>query len=731
MQRVRAPYASAAIGATIATWTGRVCAATEGLIMTSFSKSEVSATSRPPTGSAALDWAVTAFGFNPDGANIRQEGVESLQQWLGKNGQEIRPDGLLGPATLAALERAYRASQVSDSRSGDPGEAAAADTLDSQSTGTGTGEAVKKAARPRKAKKTAQTKARRQTRAPDTDSGTDRETGTAEGAQEEPATGPAASAAPDAAVTARPVALSDSAIEDISQDRLGFTPYVDAVAEFVLAEQTRPPLSLVINAQWGQGKTSFMNMLDSQLKAKCRGTALRVATTWFNPWKYSEPEQVWAAFVANVTRCVRANLTPGQIWRFKRDRLIAKLRRHADFPLVLRLAVALTFLFLVLTLPFTLDLAAFHGALRGDNGLLTAFYEGTKNLSGFLWFLLFVPVALLSLLYAYVSFSKSLGLNLLEYVEKTDFRDKIGTLSQFESEMRRLADAVPDDLKIVVFIDDLDRCKGKVLGEIIEALQLADVSRTCIFVMGMDLKIVAHAIETERSELAASAGGGTAMEHGSGYKFLEKIIQARLALPSHGQAEMASLVTSAMDGQKGSATETASGTAAGKEPRPEGLVEATLNTLTGRGRERREAPRDSSAVIDAAEHYGSRHFTNPRRLKRFINGFRLQAYLASAVLPGSLQVDHLARFLVLAEKWPALLNHLVTNNKGAEFLEDEQSMGSYIAMAEKVRKLRDDDEARVMELLTGRDGDDPLAADTIQSLAAWTGFSYYPGLEKV
>ena len=60
------------------------------------------------------------------------------------------------------------------------------------------------------------------------------------------------------------------------------------------------------------------------------------------------------------------------------------------------------------------------------------------------------------------------------------------------------------------------------------------------------------------------------MEHGSGYKFLEKIIQARLALPSHGQAEMASLVTSAMDGQKGSATETASGTAAGKEPRPEG-----------------------------------------------------------------------------------------------------------------------------------------------------------------
>ncbi|MCC5887775.1 MAG: hypothetical protein JJT88_15170 [Gammaproteobacteria bacterium] len=101
--------------------------------------------------------------------------------------------------------------------------------------------------------------------------------------------------------TARPVALSDSAISDVGQDRLGFQPYVEAVAEFILAEQTRPPLALAINAPWGQGKTSFMNMLDQQLKRSAEGTTTRVATTWFNPWKYSEPEQIWAAFVAKVT----------------------------------------------------------------------------------------------------------------------------------------------------------------------------------------------------------------------------------------------------------------------------------------------------------------------------------------------------------------------------------------------------------------------------------------------
>ncbi len=650
------------------------------------------------SGSPALDWAVGNFRFDPHSRGDRQQGVVELQGWLEKNGAKVTPDGLLGPATLAALERVFFSMQPPESEV--EVEAEAASKFETEAT-----QGFAQQAAP-------------QSEAPGSDA-----------AAEQDADRPAADDI--AAASARPVALSDSAIEDVSQDRLGFAPYVDAVAEFILAEQTRPPLSLVINAQWGQGKTSFMNMLDGRLKEKSGDTTVRVATTWFNPWKYSEPAQVWAAFVANVTRCVRANLTPRQLWRFKRDRFVDKMKRHADFPLILRLLVAFIFVLLVISLPFTLDLPAFHAGFKDDKGgILGAFYAATQDVEGWLWWLLFVPFALLSVLYGYITFTKGLGLNLLEYVEKTDFKDKIGTLSQFESEMRRLADAVPEDLKVVVFIDDLDRCKGRVLGEIIEALQLADVSRSCIFVMGMDLQIVATAIETERSELAASAGRAAEMEHGSGYKFLEKIIQARLALPAHGQRELAQLVTSAMGSRKQAGQETGPGQEQTDQPaRTAGMMEATLNTLTGRGRERRETPSDSIAVIEAAEHYGSRHFSNPRRLKRFINSFRLQAYLADAVLPAALNIDHLARFLVLAEKWPALLHYLVTADKGAEFLQDDQSMGTYYGMAEQVRRLREDNQTRVIELLTGRDGEDPLAAPVIQSLAAWTGFSYYPGLE--
>jgi hypothetical protein len=640
-----------------------------------FSESELKGAS--PEMSPALAWAAERFEFDP-GLLEPQPGVETLQKWLLSQDVTVALDAMLGPQTLTALERAFAA---------DEGSAVAKERLGIKD----------------------------------------------DDATVQQAPGPEPTPPPGSdAVSARPVALSDSAISDVSQDRLGFTPYVEAVAEFILAEQTRPPLAIAINAAWGQGKTSFMNMLDGQLKRAAAGTTTRVATTWFNPWKYSEPEQVWGAFVANVTRCLRANLTREQSWRFRWDRFREKWRRHADFAFVLRLLVAAAFLVMVLGLFFTMKWTEFSGVFAGEKNIASALYKAvTETDLGGWWYVLVGPFMLLILLYGYTALTKSLGLNLLEYVEKTDFKDKIGTLSQFEHEMARLADAVPEDLKVVVFIDDLDRCNGKVLGEIIEALQLADVSRTCIFVMGMDLQIVANAIETDRPELAGSAGRVASMEHGGGYKFLEKIIQARLTLPTHGAAQMEGLVTSAMTRDDDHADEAAQGAAAAAPgqatgaSRKQGLVGRVGQSIGLLAPERREAPSDSQAVIATAKHYGSRHFANPRRLKRFINGFRLQTYLTAAARPQATPIDRLARFLVLAEKWPAIVDYMLDREIGTKEVLEQSAITIGVPMSKQIEQLPKDDRERVYELLLGPGGDDPLSAAEWKDLADWYGFGHY------
>ena len=67
----------------------------------------------------------------------------------------------------------------------------------------------------------------------------------------------------------------DSAIESIRLanigdqvakiDALGFEPYVNAIADFLTDTDTKPPLTLSIEGEWGSGKSSFMAQLEDLL----------------------------------------------------------------------------------------------------------------------------------------------------------------------------------------------------------------------------------------------------------------------------------------------------------------------------------------------------------------------------------------------------------------------------------------------------------------------------------
>src|SRR5690242_3381301 len=60
-----------------------------------------------------------------------------------------------------------------------------------------------------------------------------------------------------------------AAVSDRPADRdvLGFKPYVDAIARFLLSDNTRPPLTISIEGPWGSGKSSFMQQLEIALGA--------------------------------------------------------------------------------------------------------------------------------------------------------------------------------------------------------------------------------------------------------------------------------------------------------------------------------------------------------------------------------------------------------------------------------------------------------------------------------
>ena len=533
------------------------------------------------------------------------------------------------------------------------------------------------------------------------------------------------------ALTTATHTISDQPVRDLAGDRLGFRPSVNALVGFLRARETRPPLAIAICAAWGQGKTSFMRMIEDRLCANT-AEAVRFARVWFNPWMYDDAEQVWAALLAAIAGRIRASLGWRRRLGFELQRFGRNLRNRFDLGLLLKLLVivgaGLVFIWLL-----------YDPALQALSQELMLDVVGEKGRSALesSWVAGWLPV----LAAAFVAYQvhlqvvKKFNQGLLAHLRETSFRDKIGTLAEFEDEMAILNQSMPTNLKVVVFVDDLDRCKPAILSELIEALQLLEVSRKCIYVLGMDLRVVARTVRKEYAKLNPEVGAAAVLDrnelaglqHGPGYRFLEKIIQARVSVPGYDEDRMrafaASLGAAAASDEPDHSVADRGGTASN-----DGVADQSpASSPDANGA---SVPRDSPEMLAAIETYGGRHFRNPRRLKRWLNGFRLHAYLSRGLEdpPG---VDRLARFLVLSEKWPRLVEWLYRHPKALDDwlrepvelpkLIDRPGTDELIPLLDRALALPE-----VGALLHGKQPGQAINGDWLVRMCDWYGFQYYP-----
>ncbi|NEP85455.1 MAG: hypothetical protein F6K18_00670 [Okeania sp. SIO2C2] len=125
-----------------------------------------------------------------------------------------------------------------------------------------------------------------------------------------------------------------------TKDELGFTPYVIAMAEFLTHQDTKPPLTISIEGEWGSGKSSFMKQLESEVKKKSKeldkeelkkvGQRIKkdriifsdvsdiyelfrlklkqeTQTVWFNAWRHEKSESLWATFALSFLEQLSKN----------------------------------------------------------------------------------------------------------------------------------------------------------------------------------------------------------------------------------------------------------------------------------------------------------------------------------------------------------------------------------------------------------------------------------------
>jgi hypothetical protein len=351
--------------------------------------------------------------------------------------------------------------------------------------------------------------------------------------------------------------LSDNPITRIDNDAYGFRPYIEELHTLVSAAPSLP-LTVGVFGSWGSGKSSFLKMWENLL-----AFAPSTRTVWFNPWKYDQKIEVWAAFIQSLLAEMQMEEGPLQSQA-------AKLARTAAWLLL-------------------------RGGLNVVGSVATGVPTDGKIVD-----------------------------DLFDNVAKKD-ADFYRDMNRFELDFAEAVRSfVGETGRLVVFVDDLDRCVPSAALNILEALKLFVGDARCVFVLSMDFDLV--------TSVAGSKFGVEAPVTGSAY--LEKIIQLPFFLPDIG-----------FD-----------------------ALRASLVDFTG-------GLADSEAFWELVEiGLGA----NPRRLKRYINVLNLAVAIARRET-GDATVDltrqlQLAKLLILRSEHRLFFNHLLADAGAWSRLESSPAL---------------------------------------------------------
>ena len=238
--------------------------------------------------------------------------------------------------------------------------------------------------------------------------------------------------------------LSDNPVSlaDIKSDIFNFRYHLGPIYDIIRHEKTQMPLTIGINGKWGTGKTTAMQWLFDALEKwkqsdESKGK-VKTRNVWFYPWKYHKKEDVWKGLIAEVI----LNVTDFE---------------NASTATVLKSLKLLS-------------------AFAGES-VLDILSDTEFEVAGF-------------------KVKPGVIKKIKKNFQKANHPEK-PYLNEYEDAFKDwIKDALSrNNERMVIFIDDLDRCMPDIALQVLEALKLYLKIDKLIFVIGMDMGVVKEAVK--------------------------------------------------------------------------------------------------------------------------------------------------------------------------------------------------------------------------------------------
>jgi uncharacterized protein YjbI with pentapeptide repeats len=364
-----------------------------------------------------------------------------------------------------------------------------------------------------------------------------------------------------------------------------FDSYAQSITKIITNEKTGTPLVIGIFGDWGSGKTSLMCNIQTKLDGE------RSTTIWFNAWKYNAEDAIWRVLLTTILEKLKEKYKCLFIWEKiqgnDNGKLIDFLTKNygvnwikeyqinkIDDGKTIRITAENKILSLSLNNEKTeVNLEIKDDRTRTDkfyvkkqNGELniykykilkkksahdieneikdlndiqdSLYFEVQREELGYLKFYpgkaikLFIKSILseIPILKGFIDVKKS-GFDELFELFQRDKKlikiKKVQFVEEFHDQFEKLIENFFNNKRVVIFIDDLDRCSPEKAIEVLEAIKLFLDVKGCIFVLGIDRRVISRGIELKYKELNEN----NTDKFISGNNYLEKIIQLDFFLP--------------------------------------------------------------------------------------------------------------------------------------------------------------------------------------------------------
>ena len=410
-------------------------------------------------------------------------------------------------------------------------------------------------------------------------------------------------------------------------DFLGFDVHANLIKELI-KDKKMLPITIGLFGDWGSGKSSILEVLKRDIEKEPKTACL-----YFNGWVFEGYDDAKAALLETILKEFEDEKKFGV--EIKDD--IIKLFKSVNWMRVLGFGMK------------NIALPAAAAYMTGGLSLIPQLVNGLKGASD-------NPDELI----AKIKGHDTEGF-LKQFVKESEDTDKFDVVRRFRDDFEELLRKSKIE-KLVIIIDDLDRCLPDRIIENLEAIKLfLNVKNTAI-IIGADPRIVRHAIEYRYKDKIIDTNAENTNDRIVN-DYLEKLIQIPYSLPKLSDSEVETYITLLFcENDLESPDDFNKVLEEFKKFRVEERYSvfdfAKVKDAVGDASKTEKLEHNVSLIAKLSPIISESLYGNPRQIKRFLNTFMLRKKLATVAHIKDFKDDILAKLMILEYAEPKLFEIL-------------------------------------------------------------------------